>query len=371
MAPPKEPTWTDGHALLCYGDALSYYAAWPAPTTIVSDGGYGVLGFEGDTTDHLNLPHWYEPHARQWAKHASPRTTLWFWNSEIGWAAVHPVLERYGWRYVSANIWNKGKGHIAGNVNTRTIRRFPVVTEVCVQYVFEALVDGLTLQQWLVGEWKRTGLPWRRANAACGVADAAVRKYLDRGHLWYFPPPEMFARLVAYANEHGEPSGRPYFSFDGRTPATAADWADMRSKFHCPHGVNNVWDRRPLRGAERVTTGSGKAVHLNQKPIDLISRIIEASTDPGDVIWEPFGGLFTASLAARALGRRAYAAEIDATYYHYGRERFRQPSLPLTGAELSTEDPSVRRRSFARPCRESDATPRANAPRNRALGSRS
>ena len=139
------------------GDSLDFYAEWPTPTVIVSDGGYGVLGFEGDTSDHLDLPRWYEPHVAAWARYATPSTTLWFWNSEIGWAAVHPVLEKYGWRYVNANIWNKGKGHIAGNINTGKIRRFPVVSEVCVQYVREARIEGLVLKHWLLREWTRTG----------------------------------------------------------------------------------------------------------------------------------------------------------------------------------------------------------------------
>ena len=38
-----------------------------------------------------------------------------------------PALERHGFRYVNANIWNKGVGHIAGNVNTTKIRRFPEI----------------------------------------------------------------------------------------------------------------------------------------------------------------------------------------------------------------------------------------------------
>ena len=125
------------------GDSLSFYHDWATPTVIVSDGGYGVLGFEGDTSDHIDLPDWYEPHVREWARYATPETTLWFWNSEIGWAAVHPVLEKYGWRYVNANVWNKGKAHIAGNVNTAKIRRFPVVTELCVQYYFLPRIEWL------------------------------------------------------------------------------------------------------------------------------------------------------------------------------------------------------------------------------------
>ena len=237
--------WQDDLISVQLGDSLDFYEQWQQPTAIISDGGYGVLGFEGDTSDHLDLPAWYEPHVAAWACHATPGTTLWFWNSEIGWAAVHPILEKHGWRYVNANIWNKGKSHIAGNVNTRKIRRFPVVSEACVQYIFEARIDGLILKNWLLREWKRTGLPARKANAACGVVDAATRKYLDQGHLWYYPPPETFVKMQEYANTHGEPAGRPYFSIDGKQPGTAQQWAAMRSKLYCPHGFTNVWDRPP------------------------------------------------------------------------------------------------------------------------------
>lgn len=321
---PDFDHWTNGTVDLSLGNSLDHYARWETPTSIVSDGAYGVLGFEGDTSDHTGMPEWYEPHVAAWAAAATPATTLWFWNSEIGWAAVHPVLERYGFRYQNANTWNKGMAHIAGNVNTQKIRRFPVVTEVCVQYVFEARVEEKPLKRWLLDEWKRTGLAVRKANDACGVKDAAVRKYLDQGHLWYFPPPEAFEKMAIYANEHGKPEGRPYYSLDGKRVATALDWSVMRSKFRCPHAVTNVWDRNPLKGPERITAPNGKAVHLNQKPLDLMQRIIEASTDAGDVVWEPFGGLFTGSLAASRTNRRAFSAELDPTYYHYGVDRFSQ-----------------------------------------------
>ena len=327
---PTVDRWTDGDVTICLGDSLSYYDRWAAPTVIVSDGAYGILGFAGDTSDHLDMPHWYEPHIRSWSQHSTPQTTLWFWNSEIGWAAVHPVLERYGWRYVNANVWNKGKAHIAGNVNTAKIRRFPVVTEMCVQYVLEPRIDSLTLQHWLYREWKRAKLPLRKANEACGVKDVAVRKYLDQGHLWYYPPPQMFAKMAAYANQHGAADGRPYFSRDGARPLTTDEWAAMRNKFRCPMGFTNVWERNPLKGAERITVPevSGKAAHLNQKPLDLMRLIIEASSDVGDVLWEPFGGLFSASLAAQQTGRKAFAAELDATYFQLGLNRF-QPRQSL------------------------------------------
>jgi site-specific DNA-methyltransferase (adenine-specific) len=319
---PASNIYINDGVSLYYGDSLDLYASWERPTAIVSDGAYGVLGFEGDTVDHLAVPEWYEPHVKAWSAAARPSTTLWFWNSEIGWAATHPVLERHGWRYVNCNVWNKGINHIAGNVNTQKIRRFPVTTEVCVQYVFEARIDGMLVKQWLLAEWKRSGLALRLANDACGVKHAATRKYLDQGHLWYFPPAEAVQRMSTYANTYGRPEGRPYFSLNGAMPLTSQEWADMRSKFYCPYGVTNVWNRSAVRGMERVKTPTGRAIHLNQKPLDLMSRIIEASTDAGDVVWEPFGGLFTGCLAALRLHRKAFGAEIDPTYYQYGVRRF-------------------------------------------------
>ncbi|WP_417796029.1 DNA methyltransferase [Terasakiella pusilla] len=310
-------------------NSLNAYDDWEKPTCIVSDGAYGVLGFDGDTSDHLDLPAWYEPHIEKWSKYAKPNTTLWFWNSEIGWAVIHPILEKYGWRYVNANVWDKGKGHIAGNVNTKKIRRFPVVTEVCVQYVKEPKIDDLLLKDWLLREWKRTGLPMRKANEACGVKDVATRKYFAKDHLWYFAPPERFEAIQKYANIHGAEAGKPYFEIEGQE-GTAERWAEYRAKFYCPHGFTNVWQRNSLKGSERITTAEGKAVHLNQKPLDLMSNIISASTDEGDVVWEPFGGLFSATAASIALKRKAFGAEIDQTYFYYGLKRIRQQLNQLT-----------------------------------------
>src|SRR3954468_12480361 len=48
--------WSDELISIKLGDSLECYQQWDTPTVIVSDGGYGVLGFEGDTSDHLSLP---------------------------------------------------------------------------------------------------------------------------------------------------------------------------------------------------------------------------------------------------------------------------------------------------------------------------
>lgn len=306
------------------GDSLNLCDEWPSPTAIICDGPYGVSGYDGDPVSTENLAEWYLPHLRKWADKATPLTTLWFWGTELSWAEVHPAMKQAGWDYVSCNIWNKGMAHAAGNVNTQVIRRLPVVSEVCVQYVRRAQISYygklVSLKYWLREEFRRAGLSLNEANAACGVVNAATRKYLTQCHLWYFPPPEAFEKIAKYANEHGKPDGRPYYSINGKQPLSSSEWERMRAKFKCPLGVTNVWDEPALRSDERIKEGS-KAVHYNQKPLRLMRRLIELSTDAGDVVWEPFGGLFSGSFAAGELGRRAFAAEINPQVYQVGATR--------------------------------------------------
>lgn len=297
---------------LCEADAMDCYDLWPSPMCIVSDGAYGIGGFDGDPPSPSGLREWYRPHVYKWSVAASTATTLWFWNTEIGWASVHPLLEEQGWRYVRCCVWDKDKSHIAGNVNTRTIKQFPCVTEVCVQYVRDQIGTGERIQDWLRNEWLRSALPLGEANTACGVKNAATRKYLTSDGAFYLPPEEMLNRLREYANAHGDPAGRPYF----QQPSS-----HFHPKFQCPFGMTNVWRRPQAFSNERLRDDEGKPLHPNQKPISLMGMIVESCTDRGDVVWEPFGGLFGACLSAVKTGRIAFGAEINHAYYRAGASR--------------------------------------------------
>jgi site-specific DNA-methyltransferase (adenine-specific) len=332
--------------LFCFhrGNSLDAYARWPRPKAIVSDGAYGVRGFEGDTAGVDGLAEWYRPHLREWDMAALPSTTLWFWNTEIGWATVHPVIQSYGWNYVQTVVWDKGVGHIAGNVNGKTIRQYPVVSEICVLYQRNVVLntDGgpLGVQDWLRHEWQRSGLRFSKANEACGVTSAATRKYLTKDWLWYWPPGEMVERMAAFANLYGRPTDAPYFSLDGRRPVTAREWDKLRYEWHHVHALTNVWRCGPLHGDERIKGGDGKsaprskaktqnsAMHLNQKPLEFMRRLIGSSTNPGDVVWEPFGGLASASVAAIETGRFACVAEVNEKFQDAALQRVRQEAAP-------------------------------------------
>lgn len=283
----------------------------------MSDGPYGIGGYPGDPTSYDKLTEVYKPHVEAWSRKATPQTTLWFWGTELGWATVHPLLSGHGWIYRSLNVWDKGVAHIAGNVNTGTIRSFPVVTEVCAHYTREpaVLVNGVPVTggAWLRAEWVRTGLPLSKANEACLVADAATRKWLTLDSLlWYPPPPEKYKLLRDYANQHGDPKGAPYFSPDL-----------LRAKFECPYGVTNVWS---------VRSNSRGLLHPNEKPLTLVKRLVCSSTEVGDVVWEPFGGSCPTAYVCKDLERTCFSAEIHPEFAGVARQRLENHTISFDKA---------------------------------------
>ena len=238
-------------------------------------------------------------------------------------------------------VWNKGLAHIAGNVNGQTIRQLPVVTEVAALYrrkVFLNTGDGQTLDAkgWLRAEWLRSGLPMSKANEACGVKNAATRKYLTKDWLWYWPPGESVQKMAEYCARFGTPTEWPYFSLDGNTPVSAVEWDKMRAVWNHKNGLTNVWSRPPLADSERLKGTMERsapctykptkqsAAHLNQKPLDLMLAQVATTTNEEDIVWEPFGGLGSGSVASILLGRQSYLAEIDDTFYNLALERLKE-----------------------------------------------
>jgi site-specific DNA-methyltransferase (adenine-specific) len=81
--------------------------------------------------------------------------------------------------------------------------------------------------------------------------------------------------------------------------------------------LQSVWtDVRPL-----INFGKEALGYPTQKPLALLERIIEASSNPGDVILDPFCGCGTSIAAAQKLGRRWIG--IDITYLSVALQKYR------------------------------------------------
>ncbi len=98
----------------------------------------------------------------------------------------------------------------------------------------------------------------------------------------------------------------PYTTTDGRPK----DWQETKQgRFRLTH-PSNLWTDLtvPFWSMPENTD------HPTQKPEKLLAKIILASSNPGDVVFDPFLGAGTTSVVAKKLGRRYLGLDIDETY---------------------------------------------------------
>src|ERR1700730_950280 len=85
--------------------------------------------------------------------------------------------------------------------------------------------------------------------------------------------------------------------------------------------VRSDWFLPICTGAERLKDSFGRKIHPTQKPEALLSRILLAASNKGDVVLDPFLGSGTTGAVAKRLGRSFIGIERDATYVSAARAR--------------------------------------------------
>lgn len=76
-------------------------------------------------------------------------------------------------------------------------------------------------------------------------------------------------------------------------------------------------------------TGTEKTGYPTQKPIGILRRIIQASSKPGDLVVDFFGGSGTTGFVAAELGRRFILMDRNPEAIEVMRDRFASASIPV------------------------------------------
>lgn len=85
--------------------------------------------------------------------------------------------------------------------------------------------------------------------------------------------------------------------------------------------VRSDWFLPLCTGAERLKDAAGRKLHPTQKPEALLARVLLSSSNPGDVVLDPFFGSGTTGAVARRFGRRFIGIERDPDYAAAARAR--------------------------------------------------
>lgn len=122
--------------------------------------------------------------------------------------------------------------------------------------------------------------------------------------------------------------GRPVFNFDEvREPYKSADRIKHATKkgilkngkrwYPNPHGrlCSEVWGFSSHRHKNKINGKVQKMPHLTPKPLDMVERMIKASSNIGDLVLDCFMGSGTTAIASKNLSRYFIGCEKNKTYY--------------------------------------------------------
>lgn len=132
---------------------------------------------------------------------------------------------------------------------------------------------------------------------------------------WIKANPTPNFRGVRFTNAHetllwAQKKKAAKYTFNHHAMKTLNDDLQMRSDWIIP----------VCSGRERLRIG-GRKVHPTQKPEALLYRVILSSSNPGDVVLDPFFGTGTTGVVAKRLQRRWIGIEREKTYAELARGR--------------------------------------------------
>jgi site-specific DNA-methyltransferase (adenine-specific) len=97
--------------------------------------------------------------------------------------------------------------------------------------------------------------------------------------------------------------------------------------------MRSDWELPLCKGPERIKL-DGKKAHSTQKPEALLYRVILSSSNPGDIVLDPFFGSGTTGAVAKKLHRQWIGIELDDGYIEIARQRLEAVTPEPYSAEL-------------------------------------
>ena len=109
--------------------------------------------------------------------------------------------------------------------------------------------------------------------------------------------------------------------------------------------MRSDWYLPLCTGGERLKDDDGQKAHPTQKPESLLYRVLMASTNPGDVVLDPFFGTGTTGAVAKKLDRRYIGIERETSYIKVAEDRLKKIARLGDGEILHTpakrEEPRI------------------------------
>lgn len=146
---------------------------------------------------------------------------------------------------------------------------------------------------------------------------------------------EQIPMITEYGKKYGFPKSYPLFFIKNYSAQVLK--ANMKIVGATEHAVVLYRDKLPKFRNGKQETGKGKMMfnwmnwerdgkdipklHPTQKPIKILTRLIEIFTDEGDVVIDPVAGSGSTLRACRDIGRNSFGFEIEKNFYTEAKEK--------------------------------------------------
>lgn len=172
-------------------------------------------------------------------------------------------------------------------------------------YILNYLVKkGLTFQNWITWD-KRDGMGGAKQRYSNGQ-ETILFFTNGKNHIFNYDDIRL-----------------PYESTDRIEHAkTKGILKDGKRWFPNPDGklCGEVWHITSERHKNKINGKTPKMPHLTPKPIEMIERIVKASSKKGDLVLDCFVGSGTTAVVAKKLGRNFLCCDSDKTYVNLARK---------------------------------------------------
>lgn len=208
-------------------------------------------------------------------------------------ALIVPYLEDLGLELRQQIILDKGMRAVSGRA-TKKYKIFPNVTE---SILFIVKDNKKFVKPFLKNRQEALGLTAKKINEALGVKSNGGGMwsiYTGKNVCEQFPTEELWAKLSVI------------LGFD-------CPYKKVAQTFNPQMGYTDVW--------RDIDFYKEKHLHPTQKPLKLIRRLIEASSNKNDVVLDPFSGSGSTLVGCIQLNRHYIGIELDEKYYKIGLQR--------------------------------------------------
>lgn len=204
-----------------------------------------------------------------------------------------PTLNEIGFDLRQQIIIHKGMKAVAGRA-TKKYKMFPNVTE---SILFLTKKNINFSRGFLKNRQKILGISSKDINERLGVKSNGGGMwsiYTGKNVCEQFPTKELWLKL------------QDILEFD-------LAYEKIAQTFNPEQGITDVWND--------IDFYKEKRYHPTQKPLQLLERLIRASSNANDIVLDPFGGSGSTLFACNKLNRNCSIIEIDDNYITKIKER--------------------------------------------------